>query len=71
MVDRGGEFSFFQRPHVKIDIRIDIFITISPIITVRPMITKIDKQAHLQDLTHMRLIKQVLVASLRQDRVTD
>ena len=71
MVDRGGEFSFFQRPHVKIIIRIDIFITISPIITVRPMITKIDKQVHLQDLTHMRLIRQVLVASLRQDRATD
>ena len=71
MVDRGGEFSFFQRPHVKIDIRIDIFITINPIITVIPMITKIDKQVHLQDLTHMRLIKQVLVASLRQDCVTD
>ena len=71
MVDRGGEFSFFQRPHIKIDIRIDIIITISPIITIRPMITKFDKQVHLQDLTHMRLIKQVLVGSLRQDRVTD
>ena len=51
MVDWGGEFSIFQGIHVRFDIRIDISIS------VRPMITKFGKQVHLQDLTHMRLIK--------------
>ena len=51
MADRGGEFSFFQGIHVRIDISI----------SVRPMITKFAKQVHLQDLAQMRLIKQVLV----------
>ena len=46
MADRGGEFSFFQGIHVRIDISI----------SVRPMITKFGKQVHLQDLTQMRLI---------------
>ena len=35
------------------------------------MITKLGKKVHLQDLTQMRLIKQVLVTSLRQQQVTD
>ena len=30
---------------------------------------KFGKQVHLQDLTQIRLIKQVLVTSLRQDQV--
>ena len=52
MASRGGEFSFFQGTHVKINITIDISIS------VRPMTTKFDKQVHLQDLTWMGLIKQ-------------
>ena len=51
MADEGGEFSFFQGIHMRIDIRIDISISI------RPMITKFDKKVHLQDLAQMRLIK--------------
>ena len=34
------------------------------------MTTKFGKQIHLQDLTQMRLIKQVLVTSSRQDHET-
>ena len=34
------------------------------------MTTKFGKQIHLQDLTQMRLIKQVLVTSSRQDQET-
>ena len=64
MADQGGEFSFIQGIRVSVDIRIDISISI------RPIITKFDKQVHLQDLAQMRLIKQVLVKSLRQDHVT-
>ena len=33
------------------------------------MITKFDKQVQLQNLTQMRLIKQVLTTSLRHDHV--
>ena len=44
MPDRGGEFRFFQGIHVRIDIRIDISISL------RPMITRFGKQVHLQDL---------------------
>ena len=55
MADRGGEFSFFQGTHVRIDIRIDISISLSPIIT------KSNKQVHLHDMAQRRLIKQVLV----------
>ena len=57
MADRGGEFSLFQDIHVRIDVKIDISITI------RPMITKFGK--HVQHLIQMRLINQVLVTSLR------
>ena len=64
MADRDGEFRFFQDVHVRIDIRIGISRFI------RPMTTKFEKQVHLQDLTQLRLIKQVLVTSLRQDHVT-
>ena len=65
MADRDGEFSFFQGIHIRIDIRIDISISITP------MITKSGKQVHLQDLTQMKSIKQVLVTSLRQDHVAN
>ena len=62
MADRDRKFSFFQR----IDKRIDIPISI------RPMIANFGKQVRLQqDLIQMRLIKQMLVTSLRLDRVTN
>ena len=63
MADRSGELSFFQGIHVRTDIGIDISISI------RLMITKFDKQVQLQNLTQMRLIKQVLATSLRHDQV--
>ena len=31
MVDQGGEYSFFQFIHLRIDIRIDISISIGPV----------------------------------------
>ena len=65
MPDQGGELSFFQGIHVRIDIRIYISISITP------MTTKFGKQVHLQELIQMRLIKQVLVTSSRQDHVTN
>ena len=37
----GGEFSFFIGFHVRIDI----------FISIRPMVTKLGKQVHLQNLT--------------------
>ena len=61
MVNRGSEFKFLQGIHVRIDVRIDISISI------RPMTIKFGKQLHLQNLTITRLIKQVLVTSLRRD----
>ena len=65
MADLGGEFNFFRGIHERIDIIIDISNSI------RPMTTKFGKQVHLQGLTQMRLIKQVLVTPLRQDYVTN
>ena len=62
--DRGGEFRFFQVIHLRIDIRIDVFVSI------RPITTKFGKHVHPQDLTKMSLIKQMLL-SLRQDQVTN
>ena len=62
--DRGGEFRFFQVIHLRIDIRIDVFVSI------RPITTKFGKHVHPQDLTKMSLIKQMLL-SLRQDHVTN
>ena len=46
MTDRGGEFSFFWGINVTID---------------RPMATKFSKQVNLEELTQIRVIKQVLV----------
>ena len=63
MANQGGEFSFSQSIRVRDDIKIDISISIWP------MTINFGEQVHLQDLTQMRLIKQVLVASLRQDDV--
>ena len=65
MTDRGGEFNFFQGIHARINIRIDISISIEP------MITKCSKQVHQQDLFQIALIKQVLEMSLRQGNVTN
>ena len=65
MADLGGEFNFFRGIHERTDIIIDISNSI------RPMTTKFGKQVHLQGLTQMRLIKQVLVTPLRQDYVTN
>ena len=65
MADRGGECSFFQGIHVRTDIRIDISIS------MRPIITKFGKQVHLQNSPQMRLIKLVLVTSLRQGHVSN
>ena len=45
MEDQGGDFSFFQGIHVRIDKRIDISTS------MRPMITNFGKQLHLQHLT--------------------
>ena len=47
--------------------RIDIGIDIS--ISIGPMATKFDKQVYLEELTQMRLIKQVTVTSLIQDHL--
>ena len=44
MTGRGGEFSFFQVIHIKIDIKINISISI------RPTTTKFGRQLHLQEL---------------------
>ena len=60
MVNRGGKFSFFQGINRRIDVRVDISIS------TRPMATKFVKQVHLQELSQMRLIKQMLVTSSRQ-----
>ena len=54
MLNRGGEFRFFQGICVRTARRIDISISI------RPKTTKFEKPLHLQDLTQMRLIKLVM-----------
>ena len=59
--DRGGEFRFFPEIYVKIDMGIDISISI------RLVTTKCGKQVRLEKLTQLRLIMQVLVTSSRQD----
>ena len=63
MADRGGGIGFFQGIHAEIDLKIDISLSI------KPMTTKFGKQVHLQESSQMRLIKQVLVTSSRQDHV--
>ena len=65
MADWGGEFSISQGNQVRFDIKFYISITI------KPMITKFSKQVHLQGLTQMRLINQVLVTSSCHDHVTN
>ena len=65
MKNQGAEFSIFRGTHVRFDIRINISIFLIS------MITRFCKQVHLQDLIQMRLIKQILVMSLRQDHATN
>ena len=65
MEDQGNEYSFFQGIHARIDIRIDISISI------RSWTTKIGMQVHVQDLTKMRPMKQILVTLLGQNQVTN
>ena len=61
MADRAGEFSFLKGIHMRTDIRIDISISIGS------MANKFGKQVHLGELAQMRLVKQVLLTSSRQD----
>ena len=65
MIGLSGEFSFLEDTHVKIDKRIDISISV----TLKT--TKFEKHLHLQELTQMSLIRQVMVTSSRQYRVVN
>ena len=65
MADQGSEFSFVRSVHVRINIRIDISISI------RPITSKFGKQVHLEEFTQMRKMKQVLMTSPYQDRVAN
>ena len=65
MEDWGGEFSVFKGIHVRIDKKIDTSIF------VKPIPTKFGRQVHLQDLSQMKLTKQVLVTSFGQHHVTN
>ena len=57
----GGGFSLFRDIHVRIYIRIDISISIGAVTTT------FGDEVHLEELTLMILIKQVLKKSSRQD----
>ena len=63
MENRVGRFRFLPDIYLITDIIIDISIS------MRPMTTKFDKQVHAEELTRMRLTKQVLVISSPQDHV--
>ena len=64
MADGGGEFTFIRGIHVRTDIRVDISISL------RTMTTKFSKHLHLEELTQMILVEQMLVTLKRQDHVT-
>ena len=49
MADLGGEFSFIQGNYLRVHI------------SIRPMTSKFGRQLHLEELTQMRLNKQVLM----------
>lgn len=51
MAGRGVEFSFVLDIRIRLDTRDDISNSITP------TTTKIDKRLHLEELTHVRLIK--------------
>ena len=55
MVDPASEISFFRSNHARINIGIDMSIS------MRPMTTKFGRQVHLEELTHIRLVKQMLM----------
>ena len=63
MAYRDSENQLFAWNHLRIDTITDISIS------VRPITTKFGKQAHQEKLIQIRLIKQVLVVSSRQDQV--
>ena len=65
MADRGGELSFLWGIHVRINIRSEISIS------VIPMTLRFGKQVRLEDSTQMKLTKQLLTTSSRQDLVTN
>ena len=65
MADRGGEFNFLKGIHMRTDIRIDISISI------RSMANTFGKQVHIGEMAQMRLVKQVLLTSSRQDHQTN
>ena len=54
MVDGGNEFSLFLRLYIRIEISVSI----------GPVIIKFGKQVDLQNLTHLKAIKQLIVTSL-------
>lgn len=57
MANRFGEFRFLLGIHVRLDMGINVTISI------RPMTNKFGRQVHLEKLTQMRLIKQLLVTT--------
>ena len=57
MANRFGEFRFLLGIHVRLDMGINVTISI------RPMTNKFGRQVHLEKLTKMRLIKQLLVTT--------
>ena len=63
MMDQGSEFSFPWGPHLKINIRIDICLSI------RPTTTRLSNQVHLDELNQMKLIKQVQMTSSHEDHL--
>ena len=64
MVDRRGDFRFLRDIHVITEMIVDISTS------MRPMVTQFGKKVHLDKLSHLRLIEQVLVALPLQNRVT-
>ena len=65
MADWKYKSSFLQGIHVRIDTKIDISISIKTITT------KFHKQILLEELTQIRLIKQVLMTSSCEYHVTN
>ena len=64
MVDRRGDFRFLRDIHVITEMIVDISTS------MRPMVTQFGKKVHLDELSHLRLIEQVLVALSLQNRIT-
>ena len=64
MADQGDKFSFFRGICVRNNMRIVISIS------MKPKTTKFGSHVLLEKLSQIRLIKQVLLTSSRQDQVT-